>query len=223
MPIIEGLEQQSPEWIKQRIGCCTASRLIDVVTRLKRGNGTAQKGDYGKARHDYMTELIGERLSGRAADHYVTPYMQEGIDNEPLAKAAYEYQFGVELEPGGFALHDKIPYFGASVDALIGKEGCAEFKCLKLDNHLDILDAGEIPAQYFPQMLGELACYNRQWIDFVSFNPDLPPGIKLFVRRWHRDEALVAQLEKEVELFLDDLIVRLQRISKYQPIPEMPF
>jgi hypothetical protein len=61
-------------------------------------------------------------------------------------------------------------------------------------------------------MLSEMACYERQWCDFVSFDPRLPGHLQLFVRRFVRDETRIAEIEQKVAKFLaevDDVIFRL--------------
>ena len=45
----------------------------------------------------------------------------------------------------------------------------------------------------------------RQWIDFVSFNPDFPENLRLAMRRVRRDEKYIAQLEFMVRAFLGEV------------------
>lgn len=213
MPIID-VPQQSVEWLQMRTGCCTASRVVDVVTRLKRGTKNGSKGDYSKARQDYLMEIAAERLTGRAEDHFVTHWMEEGMENEPLAKAAYEMAFDVTLENGGFALHPTIKFFGASADSLVGDDGLLEVKCLKTVNHLDILREKEIPLEFMPQLLAELSCTERKWVDFVSFDPRLPKGLRMFVKRLERDDDLIAAMEQEVTTFLDEVATILESLGQ---------
>ena len=42
----------------------------------------------------------------------------------------------------------------------------------------------------------------REWWDFVSFSPDLPNNLRLYVYRVERDEEYIANLEAEVTRFL---------------------
>jgi hypothetical protein len=50
------MEQGSEAWIKARLGKVTASRVSDVMAKLKTGG-------YGASRDDYMAQLICERLT----------------------------------------------------------------------------------------------------------------------------------------------------------------
>jgi putative phage-type endonuclease len=207
MPIVEGVEQQSVEWLQMRIGCVTGSRVADVMNMLKRG-GESQR------RKDYKSEIVCEILTGRAAEHYVTPAMEWGTDNEPLARASYELEFDTEVTPVGFALHASIDRFGASPDGLVGSDGLVEFKCPTTATHIDNIINGCIPEQYQWQMLAELACTDRKWCDFVSFDPRLPKGLQLFVRRLDRDDERIKEMEENVRNFLDEVAAVLLSLTK---------
>src|ERR1035438_5614021 len=129
MPIIEGLVQNTPEWLMHRIGMVTASRVVDVVTKLK-------SGKYSSARDKYLMDVVIERLTGRASETYVSPAMEWGIETEPLAKAAYEIEKDVELTSVGFVTHPTIEWFGCSPDSFVGDEGLLEAKCPNTSTHL---------------------------------------------------------------------------------------
>ena len=62
-------------------------------------------------------------------------------------------------------------------------------------------------------MQWQMACTGRKWCDFVSFNPDFPESLQLFVVRVERDDTLIKELEDGVQKFLsevDDTINQLQ-------------
>jgi YqaJ-like viral recombinase domain len=214
--IIEDLVQGSPEWLMQRIGMATASRVHDVVKRLQRASGARQKGDYAQTHYDYLHELVIERLTGRAQDHGIgnLAAVEWGIENEPLARAAYEMATDTECTPIGFAIHPKIEWFGASPDSLAGDDGLIEIKCLASHNHLDIIMSGEIPDEHLPQMMAEMACSERQWADFVAYDPRYPKHLQLFIKRLHRDDALIAVMEAEVSSFLAEVAAKVAQLAK---------
>lgn len=204
MALIE-VEQGSAEWLQMRTGCVTGSRMADVMAKLKRKDGEAQ------CRQDYKAEIVCEILTGRAAEHYVSPAMLWGVENEIFARNAYELEV-FSTEPVGFALHDSIKRLGASPDGLVGTDGLVEFKCPTTATHIDYIIKGVVPAEYHWQMLCEMACTGRDWADFVSYDPRLPKRLQLFVRRFERDEARIAEMEVEVTKFLaevDEAIAKL--------------
>jgi hypothetical protein len=94
----------------------------------------------------------------------------------------------------------------------VGEDGLLEVKCPNTSTHLEYLLGGVVPADYEPQMLTAMACTGRKWCDFVSFDPRLPEHLQLFVRRCHRDDTRIAEIEGKVMQFLgevDDVLVQL--------------
>jgi hypothetical protein len=213
------VDQRSVEWLQVRTGCTTASRMFDIVDRLKVNSKNGQKGDYKQARRNYMIELICERLTGRASDHYVTDFMVRGAEDEELARAAYEMQTDESVEDGGFYLHDSVEFFGASPDARVGEKGLLELKNLKPENHYEILRGGVIPEKFIWQMNAQLACApEREWVDYGSYCKEmLAPKLRLFIRRHLRDRERVAEIEAEVKKFNAELAYELTELASVQP------
>lgn len=187
-------EQGSELWLEARCGLVTASRCGDATAMTRKGDEKAE-------RRNYRAELICEILTGQPYPRYVSQEMQWGIDQEPFARAAYELQRDVLVETCGFVLHPDIPRFGASPDGLVGDHGLIQIKCPNTSTHLTWILAGTIPVEHMPQMLAEMACTGRAWCDFVSYDCRLPAHLQLFVRRFARDEKLIATLEAEVVHF----------------------
>jgi predicted phage-related endonuclease len=63
----------------------------------------------------------------------------------------------------------------------------------------------KVPEKYNTQMQWQMACTQRQWCDFVSFDPRMAEGLQIFIKRVEFDPIYVAQLEKEVINFLMDV------------------
>lgn len=191
--IVIDCEQGTREWFDMRSGLVTASRCGDATATTKKGEAAA--------RRDYRAELISEILTGRPYPRHVTREMRWGLEQEPFARAAYEMQRGILVETPGFVLHPTIPRFGASSDGFVRSDGLIQIKCPTTTTHLSYWLAGTIPTEHCPQMLAEMSCTGREWCDFVSFDPRMPAHLQLFVRRFERDEKLIATLEKEVMHF----------------------
>lgn len=201
------LAQGSPEWFAARLGKVTASRIADVVARTKSG--------WGASRANYMSALVCERLTGVKEETYVNAAMQWGTDHEPEARAAYEFLTGNAVELVGFVDHPKIPMSGASPDGHIGEDGSLEIKCPNTATHIEFLLEQSIPQKYMLQMQWQLACSGRQWADFVSYDPRMPEGLRMFKKRVMRDSALIPTLEKDVTAFLaelDDTVAKLKAL-----------
>jgi putative phage-type endonuclease len=199
------LEQRSPEWFSARAGKVTASRIADMLATTRTG--------WGASRKNYAAQLVAERLTGVVEPSYCNAAMQHGIDTEPLAREAYCQHMLCAVEEIAFVEHPTIAMSGASPDGLVGADGMVEIKCPGTATHIDTLLGGAVPDKYRLQMLWQMACTGRQYCDFVSFDPRLPETMRLFVQRVPRDDAAIAELEREVRVFLaevDDTVAQLR-------------
>lgn len=202
--------QGSPEWFTIRCGKVTASRVSDVIAKTKSG--------WGASRANYMAELIAERLTGETAVSFTNAAMQWGTDKEPDARAAYEFRTDATVDVIGFVQHPKLLMSGASPDGLIGKDGLVEIKCPNTATHIDTLLGKTVPAKYITQMQWQMACADRLWCDFVSFDPRMPESMRLFIARVERDDAAVGELESLVSAFLVEVDQKVSDLNRlYAP------
>lgn len=201
-------EQGSPEWKQARCGNITGSRCYDMAARTEDGKR------YLKKRNQYRDELICERLTGHPHPHYVSPEMQWGIEQEQFARAAYELERDLMVETCGFILHPEVDNFGASPDGLVGDDGLVQIKCPTTATHLNWMLKGEIPLEHAPQMLAEMSVTGRDWCDFVSYHPWMPPHLQIFVRRFVRNNRDVGVLERAVREFDDEIESVLARLPR---------
>lgn len=205
------IEQGTPEWFAQRAGKVTASRVADVIAKTKTG--------WGASRANYAAQLVAERLTGNVEPTFTNAAMQWGTDKEPEAREAYEYVSGVFVDQVGMVDHPAIAMTGASPDGLIGSDGLVEIKCPNTATHIDTLLSGKVPAKYVTQMAWQMACTGRAWCDFVSFDPRMPAHMQLFVQRVERDDTLIAELEREVSAFLNEVATTVSMLSDAYPEP----
>ena len=190
MNIIQG----SPEWFAARLGKITASKIADVMSK---GKGGAESAGV----RNYRAQLVCERLTGVVEESYTNGAMQRGTELEPLARECYEFIKGVTVQQIGFVHHPTIPQSGASPDGLIEDAGLVEIKCPNSATHIDYLLENVPPAAYVKQMMWQMACTGRQWVDFVSYDPRLPEEMQLFIVRLERDEAMIKEMETAVIAF----------------------
>lgn len=199
------MDQRSPEWFAARLGKATASRMADICARTKTG--------WGASRANYLAELVCERLTGQPTQGYVNSAMQWGTDTEPQARDAYRFLTDNHVEEVGFIDHPSIAMSGASPDGLVGEFGMVEIKCPNTAQHIKTLSDDMIEGKYVLQMQWQMACAGRQWCDFVSFDPRMPAGMDVWIRRVERDDAQIAELEEMVVAFLaevDETVARLR-------------
>lgn len=191
-------EQGTDEWKKCRAGVVTASCFSDVLA----------KGQ-GKVRRTYMLKLIGERLTGEPAESFTNKHMERGNEMEAEARSAYQFMSDNECTQVGFL---KAGDVGCSPDSLIGSDGMLEIKTKLPHLQLEVMIADKLPSEHKAQVQGALWVSQREWCDFVSYWPGLP----LFIKRVHRDEEYIYDLESEVNRFLAEMYeIQEQLTRKY--------
>lgn len=204
MKIID-LPQGSSEWLAARAGKVTASRIADVMAKIKTGEAAA--------RRDYRSQLVAETLTGRPQeDGFINAEMTWGTDQEPFARSAYELAKDVLVDQVGFVLHPTIDRAGASPDGYSAKVGL-EIKCPKTATHLQYLIDGTVPSKYQPQMLWQMACMETEATDFVSFDPRLPENLQLFIVRFPRDEKRIQEMSAEVIVFIREVDALVEKLK----------
>ena len=188
--------QGSGAWLRERMGQCTASRFKDVLDFTKAGKE-------GSKRAAYKMECVIARITGITPQHFVTDAMQWGTDHEPMARMAYESRTGSLVEATGYIPHPTIKMCGGSPDGLIDDDGGVEFKCPNTSTHIKTMLSGE--CEHLPQIQGYMWITGRQWFDFVSYDPRMPEGLRLYVQRIKRDEEYIAKLSLAVSDFLGEV------------------
>jgi putative phage-type endonuclease len=198
------MEQRTEEWFAARCGKVTASRVADIIAKTKTGASAS--------RDNYLAQLVCERMTGKPAESYSNAAMQWGTDTEPFARAAYEARMDLLVTEVGFIDHPWITMSGASPDGL-ANEGMVEIKCPNTATHIDTLLSQTVPAKYITQMMWQMACADRPWADFVSFDPRLPERHQLFIKRINYDPEMVNMLENSVIQFLGDVDLKIQQLE----------
>ncbi len=201
------LIQGSEEWLQARCGKVTASRIADLMAKLRDGKP-------GASYHNYMAELIAERLTGSPKEHYTNAAMQWGTDHEPEARSAYEFFYDVEVVQVGFIDSPKLKMAGASPDGLVGDDGLVEIKCPNTATHIDYLLKKTVPGNYYKQMQFQMSCTDRKWCDFVSYDPRMPEKLKMLTMRVERDDDFVLEMETEILGFLEELLKKIEELEK---------
>ena len=207
----QDIEQRTDAWHAARCGSLGASQIADAISKSKDGKA------FGSTSANLRAKLVVERLTGIQEDGFKTAAIQHGIDSEEAARLAYEAHTGAFVTEVGLYKHPTIEGTHASPDGLVGDDGLIEIKCPNSATHIDTLKTEKVPTKYLYQMQWQMRCTDRQWCDYVSFDPRLPENLRLFVKRIPRDDALLAKLEAEVMLFLKgvaDDVATLQSMAR---------
>lgn len=201
--MLERLSNQGGvDWLRERAGHATASRFCDILAVSKKD------GKPLKARDDYLMELVVEQITGEPIESASSFAMKWGTDAEPYARAQYEADTGSMVREVGFAKHPTVEWVGASSDGLVGASGGVEIKCpFNSAIHLQTWAEG-MPEHHKPQVFGQMWILGLDWIDFCSYDPRMQNGgahLKLYRQRIMRDDAYIADLEKQVQTFLAEV------------------
>lgn len=202
------MEQRSDQWFQARLGKVTASRVADVMASIKSGEAAARK--------NYKMELLCQRLTGRKEESYQNAAMVRGTELEPVARAAYEIDTGLWVEEVGLVDHPEIVGFAASPDGLVGSDGLLEIKCPNTATHVEFLRTGIIDERYRWQMTAQMACTNRNWCDFVSYDDRLPEQLQYKRVRYVLDSERHDKMIQEVVNFLTELDQLEQELKAMQ-------
>jgi len=137
MRILNNFEQNSPEWLEERRGKITGSKLYDVLTF----KGTNKKIGF--------FQLIADKLS-------ITDESEDGnerghaLEQEALEKVAR--LLDVKIDVVGFCVREDYPDIGLSPDGLISNDGkyteAVEVKCLSGARHIEAWYNQKLPTDF---------------------------------------------------------------------------
>ena len=199
-------------FLQARCGSVGASDVPNIIRRIKTG--------YAASRANLMALKAVERLTGVPAETYQSAAMAQGLEREPLARAAYAFLHDVEVEETGPVPHPQLKGAHASPDGLLNDDGLLEIKCPQMAAHLDTLWNEKIDGDYLIQIQWQLASTGRQWADYVSFSPDFPERMQFWETRIERDQKLIDMLEGEVRAFIDELERKVDELRKRYDLKE---
>ena len=198
--------QRSPEWFAARCGSLGASQLADALAKTKSG--------WGASRANLRAKLVVERLTGQQEESFTSAAMQWGVDKEEEARIAYSFLTGRNVVEVGLYKHPTIIGSHASPDGLVDDDGCLEIKCPNSATHIETLKSNQVAHKYLLQMQWQMVCADRQWCDFVSFDPRMPDHLTLYVQRIERDNDMLAILEAEVSTFLSEVEADVKKLNE---------
>ncbi|MDA8438699.1 MAG: YqaJ viral recombinase family protein [Propionibacterium sp.] len=210
------MEQRSGEWLEARRGIITASQIGPLITPK------TLKVSEGKAARGVAIALAAERISGIVESNFITSDMWRGIEEEPLARAAYEANRFVTVDTCGLMIRDdNLALVGFSPDGLVGDDGLIEIKSRRHRVHMEsVLDG--IPENVTPQLQCGLYVSQRSWIDYVSYSG----GMHLWIERVYPDpgwQDAIAQAVQQVEKAVDTITAEyLARVAGFPVQPVTP-
>lgn len=194
-------EQYSDEWWQCRLGIPTASEFATVLAKGRDGGDSI-------TRKRYLYRLVGEIITGQAAETYTNGHMERGHEMEPLARERYKFMSEHETTPVGFIRNGRA---GCSPDSFIGNDGLLEIKTKLPHLMVEVHLRGGMPPEHKAQCQGQLWLAEREWVDFVAYWPGMP----LFVHREMRDEIYMDRLMSAIGSFNEELDCIVEQMRRY--------
>jgi len=198
------INQNTDEWLELRRGKFTASLIKDLFMKKRT-----------TAYNNAIYKVVFERLTGEIPELFVTPFMERGKELEPVAREEYERLTFNSVTPGGF--YKLNSYVGGSPDGLIKDVGLLEIKCPKYSTHIKYMLNKKLPSEYKYQCYSNLYISKREWLDFISFHPQLDS----LIIRVYPDKNIFNEIEIELETAIKtvkNIIRKLQRRKDFNNI-----
>ena len=176
---------------------------------LSKGRGTAQS----KTAETYMMELIAEKLTGQSKPFFENDAMRWGTETEPQAREMYSVNNNfVGVEEVAFVEHNE--FIGVSPDGLVGDDGLLEVKCPNTTTQLKRALSDDYSADYKAQIQMQLWVTEREWCDFLSFDPRLECSAGYLQQRVFRDEEYIEEMKAKVYAFVEKMNELINILTK---------
>lgn len=191
----------NPEWLSLRAGKFTGSDFHQYI-------GLAKKDELSDTAESNLYEKVLESL-GYSFESYRSSAMEDGNENEPLARADYIAETFNDVHEVGFVDWEKLRA-GCSPDGVMyGTDGqvekIIEIKCPKIKNYLKMAKS-KIPPVYMTQMQYNMLITGAKSCDFVV---------------WHSDMRLSVQEVKADANYQKDILTVLEKLNaRYNAILE---
>lgn len=164
------LEQNSQEWHDLRNQYITGTDAYDLLRGVP----------------------IKEILSKKQNDHFGgNRWTERGHRLEPEAKEIYSAIYE-PVENVGFVINNKYKCCGVSPDGLVGEKGMVEVKAFNEKRHFSVYKS--LDPHIIAQTQYQLFVTEREWVDLVLYNPDIPdPKQAFLVKRLYPNEKTQAK------------------------------
>ena len=128
-------------------------------------------------------------------DNYTDEHIERGNELEPIARAKYEFEKGVEVLEVGFIEYND--YCGCSPDGLVNQDGGIEIKARNDEKHFDFILGSKLDSGTDWQIQMSLFITGRKWWDFISYNPNFKQSIVII--RIYPDEERQLKIKEGID------------------------
>ena len=190
--IVTDFEQGSDEWMQARVGSPGASSISKIITST---------GTISKQRDDYLYQLAGEKVAGKAEEGYKNQAMINGNEREDGNRKLFEMLYNCEVKQCGIVYKDDRKLFHCSPDGLVGDNELLEIKSPQIGTQARLLCERKIKPEYWLQCQMQMFVCERHTVHFMSAYEGLPP----FIQPIECDLKFIAKLATALEDFVSEL------------------
>ena len=195
--IMQSLEQGSVEWLLERSGNITASRIKQLLT-----------GGSGVTRKSYIYDIVTEIMTQSNTESFCNYNMQMGSLLEPFASRCYTAQTGRILTSVGMGYLNADKRVSASPDGLVYENGIlrrgVEIKCQLPKNHLKTMVEMKSPKQFKAQMQTCMWIFGVDYWDYISFCPQWR-RLSLAILEMERDDEMIEEISEKTHVALHEI------------------
>ena len=210
--IISKHEQGSYDWLQEKIGVVSGTRVSGIITPAKL--------QLSKSSDDLILKLIDENITGLSSESFFSnDSMERGNELEPTARNEYEKLSGVKINQHGLCISESNKMHGLSPDGFTADfKGAIEIKCpgfkhLKYINDDKYKDVS-IYNDYKTQCINYFIVNTElEWLDTVSFRPEFFPN-PIHIVRINRADIL-EDIEKIEDALYQFFINYKESFNKY--------
>lgn len=189
-------------WQVERLGKFTSSKIGELMSK---GRGKGQ--EWGQMAMSYIYTKIAEKMTG--VPHYIpeTRAMEWGNDHEAEAIEKYNELTGNDATPMGKVFVKFNDNCGGSPDGFVDDDGLIEVKCpYNSANHIETFIERIIKKEYLYQCQGNMLFSNRQWCDFISYDPRMPKDMQIVIIRVERDDEVCDAIAERIQQAAEKII-----------------
>jgi hypothetical protein len=117
----------------------------------------------------------------------------------------------VDVKEVAFVEHNE--QVGISPDGLIGDDGLLEIKCPNTTTQLKRALSDDYSADYKAQIQMQLWVTEREWCDFLSFDPRLECDAGYLQQRVFRDEEYIEEMKVKVYAFVEKMNELIKQLT----------
>ena len=216
----------NPDWLKVRAGRITGSDFHQYM-------GLAKKDELSDTAESNLYKKVLESL-GYSFESYRSSAMEDGNENEPLARADYIAETFNDVHEVGFVDWEKLRA-GCSPDGVIYIEKpnldfqnmcyeefkeiittpikkIIEINCPEIKNYLKMAK-GKIPPVYMTQMQFNMLITGAKSCDFVVWHPDMRLSVQEIKADANYQKDIITVLEK-LNARYDAILEEIQEFRK---------